>query len=400
MPLVSVVIPTRNRPECAFSLIKMLLECVQDCEVVVCDNSDRDELRILLKDKLSDKRLIYQHKNSRLSVIENFSRGLELATGDYLIFMGDDDLIGPCFEETIRWVKENRIDLLLPNFKGGALQYFWPGVSSARWKGIAGSIFFSKYTGGIENFNPEKTSAQALKRLGSGPLGMPRIYLGLVSKEAVKKAQEKYGALFGGISPDVYSSTLLSSLNLKASWIDYPFVIPGVSSLSTSAARAERTDVGEFKNAGGIIADDHLKGFSNLLWDERVPDFYSPYTVWACSHIAALKKIGKTVPISSLAHLYATCLIFAPRHFKSVYGVIKNQGSFTNFMSYSGLISLMILCVISRYLLQKVKLIKNPRPGGAQFQLTNLPDSISAYKAIEAEFKHLSLRPGYYKDKK
>jgi hypothetical protein len=102
--------------------------------------------------------------------------------------------------------------------------------------------------------------------------------------------------------------------------------------------------------------------------------------------------------MSSLAHLYATCLVFAPRHFKAVYGTIKNQGGVASLMIYFGLIFLMMLCVILRYLIQKAKLLKNPRPGGAQFQISNLPDSISAYRATEAEFKRLGLRPGYYKD--
>jgi hypothetical protein len=328
-----------------------------------------------------------------LSVVENFSWGLELATGDYLIFMGDDDLIGPYFEETIRWAKENNIDLFLSNFKKGGLQYFWPGVSSARWRGIAGSLFYSTYTGVIKALNTKRASAQALKKLGSGPLGMPRIYLGLVSKKAIIEVRKNYGDLFGGLSPDIYSSTLLSSLNLNARWIDYPFVIPGVSSLSTSAARSERADVGRLDNAGGAAANDHLRGFSNLIWDERVPQFYSPYTVWACSHIAALKKIGNTVPRSSLAYLYATCLIFAPQHFKAVYIAIKKQTGFRNFLGLSALMLLMIPYVFFGYFSQKIALLKNPKPGGAHFQISNLTNSTLAYEALEAEFIRVGLKP-------
>lgn len=393
MPLISVVIPTRNRPSCAFSLIKMILDFVSDCEVIVCDNSDQDDLQIILKDLLIDPRLIYQYKKNRLSVVENFSWGLELATGEYLIFMGDDDLIGPYFEETVRWAKENEIDLLLSNSKGGSLQYFWPGVSSARWKNIAGSLFYSKYTGAIKKINSKKASSYALKRLGSGPLGMPRIYLGMVSKKAVERVREKYGDMFGGMSPDIYSSTLLSSLNLNACGIDYPFVIPGVSSSSTSAARAERADVGRMTNAGGSAANDHLRGFSNLSWDERVPNFYSPYTVWACSHIAALEKIGRATPNVSLAHLYATCLIFAPRHWESVYQAIKNQDSFAKSMRLVVMTLLITPFVLFEYLFQKIKLLRNPKPGGAQFQLSNLPDSISACEALEVELTKSGLRP-------
>ena len=85
MPLLSIVIPTRNRQEYAASCIRSLLRILSvDLEVVVQDNSDADELRRHLDRHAIDERLNYTHRSGRVSVIDNCNDGVSRASGQYV----------------------------------------------------------------------------------------------------------------------------------------------------------------------------------------------------------------------------------------------------------------------------------------------------------------------------
>jgi glycosyltransferase involved in cell wall biosynthesis len=55
MPLLSIVIPTRNRSIYLADSIKVILDNVNDVEVIVYDNSDTDSLRFTLNSYIKKK---------------------------------------------------------------------------------------------------------------------------------------------------------------------------------------------------------------------------------------------------------------------------------------------------------------------------------------------------------
>jgi len=393
MPLVSIVIPTRNRQNCAATLVKKILSTVSDCEVIVSDNSDDENLRHMLSDQFKDSRLIYTYYPSLLSVVDNFNLGLEASLGDFVTFVGDDDLIGPYFEKIVKWAKSNEIDLLQSNYKGRTLQYFWPGVKQKNWSDIGGSLFLSDFSGKVKELNVKSAMKDALFNLGCGPKRMPRAYLGLISRRVLIKVENSYGKLFGGFSPDVYSSQILSSIGAKAFGLDYPIIIPGVCSLSTSAARAERRDVGKLDNPEGLVANDHIGRFSTVVWDGRVPSYYSPYTVWAQTHLKALDKTHTPLTSISFAHLYATCLIFTPKHFKDVWLSIKADRNILSIIYFVSLTGLMMNFVIGKYVLNKTRLFVHRKPGGAKYQISGLVNSSVATDAISSWLSEQRVKP-------
>ena len=131
-PLVTVAIPTRNRQVCAATLVRAVLELVPDCQVVVSDNSDDQSLRELLEDQLADQRLSYKYEPAKLSVIDNFNSALERASGDFVTFLGDDDIIGPYFQEVAAKAKAEGVEALLYRTRERMIHYFWPNISSPR----------------------------------------------------------------------------------------------------------------------------------------------------------------------------------------------------------------------------------------------------------------------------
>ena len=97
-PLISIIIPTFNRVE----LIKKTLDSVlnqtyENWECIIVDDDSDEETEKAITDSLLDKRIKFlkrpTEKNNGASSCRNY--GLELAKGELIQFLDDDDLLGP-----------------------------------------------------------------------------------------------------------------------------------------------------------------------------------------------------------------------------------------------------------------------------------------------------------------
>jgi glycosyltransferase involved in cell wall biosynthesis len=96
-PLLSVVIPTLNRPselaETLFSISQSYPVSSSRVEFVVCDNAS--DSNIVLSPRiinLFQGRLRLVRFDERVGIVESFSRCVSLASGQYIHIFGDDDL--------------------------------------------------------------------------------------------------------------------------------------------------------------------------------------------------------------------------------------------------------------------------------------------------------------------
>jgi glycosyltransferase involved in cell wall biosynthesis len=94
MPLVSVVIPTFNRPTLLAEAIRsILLQTFEDFELIVADDGSEAETRTLLSD-LRDRRVrVLSLEHGERSQARNI--GMAQARGKYIALMDDDDLSLP-----------------------------------------------------------------------------------------------------------------------------------------------------------------------------------------------------------------------------------------------------------------------------------------------------------------
>ena len=98
VPLLSIVIPTKNRYETLIPAVMAILHSINDhrVELVIQDNSDNpSEIQKNFFIAFSDGRVKYAHKAGPLSMSENTEAALERAIGEYVTFIGDDDFVAP-----------------------------------------------------------------------------------------------------------------------------------------------------------------------------------------------------------------------------------------------------------------------------------------------------------------
>lgn len=95
-PLVSVLIPTYNRPHYFELALKSVLEqTYKNIEIVVCDDSSNDETEQLIQKYLMNYPNIRYYKNEVNLFVGNFHKCHELATGEFINYLMDDDLFHP-----------------------------------------------------------------------------------------------------------------------------------------------------------------------------------------------------------------------------------------------------------------------------------------------------------------
>ena len=95
-PLLSVIIPTYNRPEYLRRAVDSALESSIDnlIEVIVVPNGGDLSWKTSLKDLLSDKRLVISEvKDANANIARN--HGLQISKGRYVRFLDDDDFLYP-----------------------------------------------------------------------------------------------------------------------------------------------------------------------------------------------------------------------------------------------------------------------------------------------------------------
>ncbi|MEA4896445.1 MAG: glycosyltransferase [Oscillospiraceae bacterium] len=279
---LSIVIPTRNRNRYAsFAVTQAFLASDIHTQIVVQDNSDTCELAKMLP---TDTRIKYSYSDEELSFSENFNRAIELCDGEYICLIGDDDGILPWIIDIVQWMKRERIEALYSSVYAG---YVWPAEESEPCS-ISGSLslLFEKVKLVKHDCNNE-----ILKLMRKGGLeylssGLPRLYHGVIKRECMEAVRRITGKYFGGLSPDIYIASALSTV-IKAGYeITLPLTIAGVCPQSGTAASVKGKHTGQLSEA------PHFRGIPKYNWAEKVPAFFSVECIWADSAIHALIDLG------------------------------------------------------------------------------------------------------------
>jgi len=98
MPIISVCIPAYNRPEVLPALLDSILEQdFDDYEIVICEDKSplRQDIAKVVSNYLNKfpGRIAYFENEKNLGYDANLRNLFEKATGQYCMFMGNDDLM-------------------------------------------------------------------------------------------------------------------------------------------------------------------------------------------------------------------------------------------------------------------------------------------------------------------
>jgi len=307
-PLLSIVIPTRNRINYVKSAITSVLDNNDPrIELVIQDNSDSDELKIWIKENIDDSRLKYNYSNSPLSFVGNFSLGVEVSTGEYICIIGDDDGINPEIIQAAAWLKEEDIDCLSTSISAN---FVWGDaeVPTTLFTNETGGVLsISKITGNIIEAKHEKELLAFVKGglVNYLDFNLPKIYHGIVKAECFNKIKNTTGSYFGGLSPDIFASITLACIAKKVFITDYPLTISGVCGVSASIVEGLLK-----KNSKKLEDAPHLRNRGHYEWSELVPKIYCVETIWADSAIAALKCMDRIELLNeiNISKFSATCV--------------------------------------------------------------------------------------------
>ncbi len=110
-PEISIAIPTYKRPSLLFDTIKSVLnqKKYDDFEIVVIDNDSDQEFDIeSVIRKFNDDRVLYYRNEENIGGFSNWNRCFELAKGEWISILNDDDYLSEDF--ILNWKKiKNKI---------------------------------------------------------------------------------------------------------------------------------------------------------------------------------------------------------------------------------------------------------------------------------------------------
>ena len=297
VPLLSIVIATRNRIPCAISAIESILAMPnQDLELVVQDNSDSPALKEYVAERVDDGRLRYRYTAKPLSMVANFNAAMELATGEYVCLIGDDDGVNPEIMEAAAWARSNDLDSL------GIRQtsfYLWPGTglaSSLFTKVVGGSLSVQPFSGKIVEIDLEKEVRALFRNGGLYYLrhNLPKAYHGLARRSCFEAIKARTGNYFGGTSPDIFSSIAIACVSKRAAFIEYPLTIPGHCSAAATTHHVAKAHLRPIEDA------PHFKNRGDYQWCDLVPRVFIGETFWVDSEVAAVRAVGREDLVAEL----------------------------------------------------------------------------------------------------
>lgn len=229
---ISVIIPTRERASfLKHSLATVLAIPNPEIEIVVSNNACTDGTSSFLA-SISDPRLRVVQTDRRVSMRQNFEFALSHSSGDYVIFIGDDDGILPKqFNRLCDLIKEFRPDTLSYPW----VQYVWPQEGTA---GRSGTLRIERR----KSFGtPRQVDLDFLRerlRYAKPKLSgdMPGIYHGVASRDYLEGLKSEAFPVFGGRIPDSYISFFSTLKGGNHLHVPQYFSINGASSASNGAS--------------------------------------------------------------------------------------------------------------------------------------------------------------------
>jgi glycosyltransferase involved in cell wall biosynthesis len=381
-PILSVVVPSKNRYETLIVLIQSLLAWdTTDFELIVQDNSyNNDLIKPTLTEFEHDSRLVYSYSNDTLSAVQNCDQAVSKATGEYVCFIGDDDGVIPEIINLCYWLKEKDVD----GYYGAVASYTWPDMEHAFALNnkFNATLILPQIDQEAVWISPLEEVKKVISLGAQDMLNMPRLYQGIIRRECLISLYSDCKTFFPGPVPDMSNAIALVPYLRKCCFIKIPYIISGQSKKSMSGKNAVREHQGDIRSEKSIPAEAYDE------WTPTVPKYWCGPTIWAEAALKSSIRSGQAELLSAFnyANLYASCLAYSKRdYYPYIFDAIKARSG--------SIISPLILFKIAFYLFnitaKRVKILISKLYSTAESYT-----AVSILEAIEttsAKCKHISL---------
>lgn len=225
--MFSVVIPTRARPDTLrHALRTVTAQQERELEIIVHESGDDPGTAAVLAE-FDDPRIRFFKTVEPVRMTENWERALRLATGDYLLFLGDDDGLLPNACEIARSLLERHSAEIL---SWRPALYFWPDFFQADARDKIIAIYGAELECTLKS---SRATLHPTYHFRNYYIELPMIYNSFVSRRLIERVYQSQERYFIGSMPDVVSGVtnlLYSSQFLRC---NRPLSLSGVSRHST-----------------------------------------------------------------------------------------------------------------------------------------------------------------------
>lgn len=287
--LLSIVIPTKNRYSTLIPVLHYHINNLNNdnIEIIVEDNST-DNYEFLSQDLYTHPSIKYNYNSKHLSVTENTNLALSRATGEYVIFIGDDDFLHPDVLTIVLHLKELGGPCLI--YSCG--NYWWPNV-----KFLSVDNFFQpaclwlpqKISTDFRIVDSSSSLKHVLEKGACSYYNLPRLYHGIVSKSTLNDLRVKFGDFVIGSSPDMSLAMCLSFVLGSYYYLDFPVSFFGASQNSGGGWTVSGS------HHGPLDKKPHLPKDIIKRWHPNLPRYWSETLIYAqtCLEILRLME-GET----------------------------------------------------------------------------------------------------------
>jgi glycosyltransferase involved in cell wall biosynthesis len=304
--LISVVIPTKDRYETLFPTVAAITAGIADTrlQVIVQDNTTDNARARSFFSELADPRVHYAHLPLDVSIVENTEAALDLATGSYITFIGDDDLVSPHILSIAEALADANIEAAtyIPAY------YWWTSVKfthPSRFHQPGACWYPLKTSATVKMLDPEVELAR-VKRQGAVSLfNLPKLYHGIVHRDALTRLKAVTGRYVNGASPDMALAVGLSAVLKRHAHLEFPLTIYGASRNSGGGWTAES------KHQGRIEEQKHLPRATVDGWNPKLPRIWSEHTIYPQTAVEVLRAMSLKDDLD-YASFYASMAVNEP----------------------------------------------------------------------------------------
>jgi len=225
----SFLIPSKNRLELLkFTIDSILRQGYGDFEIIISDNASEQDYSAFVN-QIGDKRIVHRRVSTPISVTENWNRALAMASGDYILMLGDDDALAPWFLA--------RVSKLINTTQQPDIIYFaayhycypnvMPGLPEGYLADVRNSVFF-KY-----RESPFSLPVEQVQRVATAACDF-RYMFGFNSQHFLFRKGflndiKAIGGIFQSPYPDTFAAVVSFLKSKSVMVMPEPMVIIGIS---------------------------------------------------------------------------------------------------------------------------------------------------------------------------